>query len=548
MLSYLAVKNFAILENIEVTFNEGMTVLTGETGAGKSLLIDAIGLLLGDRASSEVVRSGENSCVVTGIFSPLSETLSLVLADLEVEALDNELIIKRQINANSSNVIKLNNQVVTLQQLREVTKTLADIHTQHDTKRLINPETYLELLDLYDETLKTKKSQYQTDYTFYKTIQKKLNTLKKEKNETLERMDLLRFQAEEIEKHQLEVNEEEAIEQRLLTLKNFDKIYQAIKESYQQLDGDTLNSIYQTTKELEKVENYEEAYQDYKARTESAYFELDDIRSSLYDTMQSLDFDPDELDQLETRKHTLDTLKRKYHRDINDIIAYYGDITQELSGFDHYDETLNKVETDYEEALKTLKASANELTNARKNVAKRIEKTLLIYLKDLELKDADFKVVFQVHESFTEEGQDDIDFHLTTNKGEQLKPLNKVASGGELSRIMLALKEILVANGQISLMIFDEIDTGVSGYVASQVALKMKKIATMTQVVTISHLPQVAAKADHHYYIYKESDDSRTRAFIKSLDYDGRIKAIAEMISGDLVTDSALISAKELLK
>jgi len=549
MLSYLAVKNFAILENIEVTFEEGMTVLTGETGAGKSLLIDAIGLLLGDRASSEVVRSGESSCVITGIFIKLNDTLKEQLKSLDVPVEEDELMIKRTINANSSNVIKLNNQTVTLQDLRLITKTLADIHTQHDTKRLINSDTYMALLDLYDKEVEPLKADYTHKRTHYLENKRHVDDLIKKKNETLERMDLLRFQAEEIEKHNLVLGEEDAIDQRLNTLKNFDKIYQAVKESYENLDSkEALEHIYDASKELSKIESFDQDYEAYKTRIESAYFELDDVKQSLYDAMQSLDFDPDELETLETRKHTLDTLKRKYHKDIDEIIAYHETISDELLNFSDYDQILNDAKNAFNQTENILLNAANRLTQKRKTIAKSIEKTLLLYLKDLELKDADFKVVFTDTDHFNSDGKDLIDFHLTTNKGEPLKPLSKVASGGELSRIMLALKEILVGNGQISLMIFDEIDTGVSGFVASQVALKMKKIATLTQVITITHLPQVAAKADQHYYIYKESDASRTRAMIKTLDYEGRVKALAEMISSDKVTESARLSAKELLQ
>jgi DNA repair protein RecN (Recombination protein N) len=557
MLKYLSVKNFAILENIEVEFENGMTALTGETGAGKSLLIDAIGLLLGDRASSGVVRTGEEYCEITGLFVNLSDQVIRVLKALDIPCLDKECLIKRQVSTSSANIIKINRQTVTLQDLRIITEHLADIHTQHDTKRLINPESYLSLIDHYDESIAQLLKDYQLKRHTYLADLKAYNQLLNAKDDALEKMDFMRFQLDELEKHNLTENEEEVITQQLDTLKNFDKIFQAVTNSLDAIKNQqALETIYEASNQLSTISSYDDNYQSLSERLKSAYYELDDIKDDLAQKAATLDFDPNELETLENRLHTLNTLKRKYRKSIDELISFKDELTLEINQFENYDEALLTKEEKLKSSYDALKKQAYELRNRRIDQAKHIETKLLELLKDLELKQTVFQVVFndvslndiKNATLFKEDGIDEIDFYLSTNVGESLKPLSKVASGGELSRIMLALKEILIKNMGLSLMIFDEIDTGVSGFVANQVALKMKKISENTQVITITHLPQVAAKADHHYYIYKTEESSRTKAYIKTLDIQSRINELAIMISSDEVNEHALKSAEALLK
>ncbi|MFW6284744.1 MAG: DNA repair protein RecN [Bacillota bacterium] len=557
MLKHLEVKDFAIIENIEVSFEAGMNVLTGETGAGKSLLIDAIGLLLGDRAQSDVVRTNSNEAVVRALFSPLSDHVKNELSTLDIPFEDDELLIERKVKRSSGNLIKMNRETVTLQDLRQVTTHLADIHTQHDTKRLINPTTYLELLDGYDKALIPLKKDYKNAFEHYKEALEQYRKLKEAKETTLEKMDMLRFQLEELKGHDLKKDEEESIEARLKTLENFDTIFTALKEAYGLLeDGEALNDIYESAQALSRVESLDENYKTYRERIESAYYELDDIRQSLYDDVSGMDFDPDELESLQSRQFTLNQLKRKYARSINELVDYQEKIEQDLESFGDYDSALNHAKDAVIKAHETLQAKAKALTDKRKRTAKKIEQALEKELFELELKNASFKIVFEKNdvsdpfnpEAFRPSGADAIDFHLSTNKGEPLKPLKSVASGGELSRIMLALKTLLLMQDTLDLIIFDEIDTGVSGYVASQVAKKMAAISKNVQVLAITHLPQVAAKSDHHYFIYKEEMDERTKTHIDPLDHDGRIKALATMISSDTITEQAMKSARELLK
>ncbi|MFW5913729.1 MAG: DNA repair protein RecN [Bacillota bacterium] len=557
MLKHLEVKDFAIIENIEVSFEAGMNVLTGETGAGKSLLIDAIGLLLGDRAQSDIVRSDSDVAVVKALFSPLSDHVKAELSSLEIPFEDDELLIERKVKRTSGNLIKMNRETVTLQDLRRVTTHLADIHTQHDTKRLINPTTYLELLDGYDKGIEPLKKDYQAALFKYKEALAKHKELKEEKDSTLEKMDMLRYQLEELKNHDLKKDEEETIEARLKTLENFDTIFTALKESYGLLEeGDALNDIYQSAQALGRVESLNENYKSYRERIESAYYELDDIRQSLYDDVSGMDFDPDELETLQSRQFTLNQLKRKYARSINELVDYQEKIEKDLESFGDYDNALDNAREDVIKAHETVKEKAEALSDKRKTTAKKIEQALEKELSELELKNASFRIVFEKGDlsdpfnatEFRKSGADAIDFHLSTNKGEPLKPLKSVASGGELSRIMLALKTLLLMQDTLDLIIFDEIDTGVSGYVASQVAKKMAAISENVQVLAITHLPQVAAKSDHHYILYKEEKHERTRTYVEALDHDGRIKALATMISSDTVTEQSMKSARELLK
>ncbi len=557
MLKHLSVARFAVIENIEVSFEQGMNVLTGETGAGKSLLIDAIGLLLGERASSDLIRSGCDDAQISALFAPINHSIKEKLIALDLPINDDELLITRKIKANSGSVIKINGEMVTLSILNQLSEHLADIHTQHDAKRLFNPSTYVDMIDHYDDQIMPLKDAYLSARDAYLQAHKRYATLQAEQHEISEKIDMLQYQQEELERHDLVVDEETHIEERLQVLQNFDQVFQSVKQAHQLLDETSATDhVYDAAKTLETGAEYDEHLKDYAHRIESAYYELDDIKAAIYDTLSTMDFDPDELEQLETRKHTLDTLKRKYRMDINDLIEHQETIKATLDELTHYDDTLEKAQAELKAAYDTVLKKAKSLSAKRKSVAKTIRQLLKDELKALELKNVQFDIVFAEHdqtrfdasEQFTAQGIDHIDFLISPNIGETLKPLRKIASGGELSRIMLALKTIFANNKQLNLMIFDEIDSGVSGYVASQVSKKMKQIAINVQVIAITHLPQVAAAADHHYHIEKTQVDNRTKTSIRTLNDDERVQAIAAMISSDEVNEHALKSAKALLK
>ncbi len=558
MLKYLKVSRFAIIENLEVTFEKGFNVLTGETGAGKSLLIDAIGLLLGDRASSDVIRSGENDASITAIFGSVNESLKAALNTYDLPFDEDEVMIQRVIKKESGNIIKVNGEVITLQILQKLTQHLADIHTQHDTKRIFHKENYLFILDMHSKEIETLKTDYQAARTTYLNAHQAYQTLQEKKAKHLEQLDMLKFQAQEIESYQLKPDEYERIENEINTLKNFDKIFQSLKTAHDELEEtNALAHIYDAANALETITDYDEAYQENLSRIKNAYHELDDVKSLLIDKLEQLDFDPDRLESLETRKHDLDTLRRKYHRELDEIIAYHEEIKEKIIAFDNYDETLKNAYETLKEVHKDCLSKAKLLSEKRQEVAKHLQSSLRDELKDLSLKEARFNIAFEsptdlddpkASRAFKQNGIDTVEFMLSFNKGEALKPLQKIASGGELSRMMLALKTLLANQKTLNLMIFDEIDSGVSGYVAAQVAKKMKTISKNVQVLSITHLPQVAAKADTHYNIYKTATDKATMTHVDKLDYQGRVDTLAMMISGDQVSERAKQSAADLLK
>lgn len=558
MLSYISVKNFAIIENIEVHFNKGMTALTGETGAGKSLLIDAIGLLLGDRATSNVVRTGEQKAIVEGIFHYKSPKIQQLLQKHELYNEDNELLIRRQITPSNNNVIKVNGQNVTLTQLREITNLLADIHTQYDTHRLINTETYLDIIDgfHYEET-NALLEEYNIQLALYKKELKELNRLYSSNDELLERLDLMKFQKEELEAYNLDSKEELELQELVSKLENFDKIFKALNESKILLEqNNAIDRIYDASKELENIESFNDSYETLKTRFQSSYYELSDTFEELQKEIDSLDFNPSLLDTYHERLNNLNSLKRKYRKELPELIDYLDEITKDINNIDNFDEVIKNQENKAKEHFESVKIHANLVTKRRRITSDYIELELLSILSDLELKQAQFSIVFvnefnddfKKQSQFLENGIDEIDFLITTNVGEPLKPLSKSASGGEMSRIMLGLKNLLVRSLQLSLIIFDEIDTGVSGFVASQVAKKMVEISQSTQVICITHIPQVAATSDHHLFISKIVEDGRTKAHIKLLNGSDKVHEIATMISGEHVTNASIESAKELLK
>ncbi len=558
MLSYISVKNFAIIENIEVTFKEGMTALTGETGAGKSLLIDAIGLLLGDRATSNVVRTGSAKAEVEGIFVFTNPKITKLLNKFEIENEDNQLIIKRQITTSNNNIIKINNQTVTLSQLKEITSLLADIHTQHDTHRLINPQTYLGIIDGFEnEKTAQLNNEYINSLTTYKEALKVLNNLKNRNSEMLEKLDLMKFQVKELESYNLDFEEEENLINEVEKMENFDRIYQSLNEVKLLLESTSaIDNIYTSAKTIEVIEEYGEGFKELKKRLLEGYYELDDTFETLKNELNNLDFDPALLDSHQERLNSLSALKRKYRKELPDLITYLETIKNDINNTDNYEEIIKNQEEKVKSHFKVVKSNALKISALRRKTSLYIEKELLAILEDLELKKTQFKIVFLNkiednylnYNQFLNNGIDEVDFLLSTNVGEPLKPLSKSASGGEMSRIMLGLKSLLVKSLHLSLIIFDEIDSGVSGFVANQVAKKIKAISKTTQVICITHIPQVAAVSDNHLFISKNVEENRTKAYIKELINDERILEIAQMISGEKVSAASLESAKELLK
>ena len=557
MLQMVCVKNFAIIEDIEVNFNKNMTVLTGQTGAGKSLIIDAISLILGARADLDMIRYGETESTITAVFNELSLDAIECINNLGYN-FNSEITITRVISNTGKNVIKVNNQNVTLNQLKQIGLYLGDIHVQHDTYRLINKDNYLSFLDDFkDKTFLNHYNNYQVKRIKYLDALKKYNDCLKKSKDLSNKLEFLQFQKEELEALSLEEDIDLKLEAEIEKLSNFDKIFTNLNEAYQNISDDVFNldSLYEAAMNLGKIKEFDPEYTSNHEALLDAYYQIEEIKSYLYKAKDALDFDPDYLDDLNSRLYEINKVKEKYKMSVNELIKYLADITLELSLLTNFDEAIKELKNDIIIKHQDLVKISNTLRSYREKNARRCEKAIVKECVDLDLAHTKFEIVFNEVDLtdpfnssiFLENGIDVVDFYISFNIGEPVKPLNKVASGGELSRIMLAFKAIYLEKNPLSFMVFDEIDSGVSGVTARKIAMKMHEISKRTQVLAITHLAQVAAIADTQLYIAKEEESKRTKTVVKQLSYDERITEIAIMLSGMELSSGILQTAKALL-
>ena len=554
MLKRLEINNLAIIENIGIDFKDGLSVLTGETGAGKSLIIDSLGLLLGDRAAVELIRNGESKANIKGFFVSNNIHLSSLLNKLNIPVINDEIVVERIISINKS-TIKVNNVVVTLSDLKRIAKYLADIHMQFDNEKILNPDNYLEIIDGFKyELISSYKKDYLTLLDIFNEKKNNLLSLIKKQNDVNERKDIYEYQLKELSALELEIGEEEKIDNEISLLTHFDKIYSLLGEIDNIARGDTLDKLYELKSNVDKLQEYQPSYQDINEKLNDHYYELEDIFDTLKKDFKNLDYDPNRLEILEERKHALNSVKKKYKKDIKELIEYQKELNELLSSSNNYEELINEAKIELKEAYINTYHKGQELSNIRIEIAKYMEKELEKNMLDLSLK-AVFKVDIASNpieedyagNSLTLNGIDNINFLIETNIGEGLKPLSKIISGGEASRIMLAIKALFIKSQKISTVIFDEIDTGISGEIAQKVAEKIYEIALNTQVIVITHMPQVAAIANNHIKISKSIKNGRTYTSCKELNLDEKIYEIAYMISGGKVSKTQLEYAKEML-
>ena len=554
MLNRLTVKNFAIIEDIDITLEDGLTVLTGETGAGKSLIIDTIDLLLGERASTEMIRNGKEKAEIIGYFDVKNPRISAVLSALDVDYLDGKIVISRTISQNK-NVIKINDKTVTLSELKSLAKYLADIHQQFDMVKLLNKDNYLEIIDGFKyELISEYKVKYLSELETLKKANDEYQALVNKIKDIKDKRDIYEYELKEISSLNLSLDEEEDIRSRIELLKNYDKIYALLEESKELIDKDSLEDIYNIKENISKLSEYQSEYSPVVEKLNDYYYELEDIYSNIKHKLSHLDYNPNELDELETRSNAINQVKKKYGKSVAELIEYQKQLKLLLQDDVDLDTSLkeerNKLSLQYDKTYQ----SANELSELRRGIAKSISNELVSNMADLALK---VKLDIQVTSSkkdenlslsiFTPNGIDEVEFYIETNIGEGMKPLSKVVSGGEMSRIMLAIKALFIKSQKISTVVFDEVDTGISGEIASKVAHKIKEISLSTQVISITHLPQVASLSNHHLKISKAVKDGRTYTSIKKLTLDEKIYEVASMISGGKVTDNQLEYAKEMI-
>jgi len=556
MLSTLSVRNFAIINNISIDFKHGLTVLTGETGAGKSLIIDAISLLLGERASSDMVRHGEDKAVIEGVFYHQSKAIDELLSEYGIDALDgNMLMIKREIQASGKSVSRINGSLVTLNQLLEVAGRLADIHTQLDTKKLFDSKNYLTFID--DGQSQEKITEYKLLHRNYRQTLKDYNDLVASKNKDVEQTEYLKFQIQELDKASLRSGEVEELESELKFLNNFETIHNHMTEAVSNFqENNLIHQLYQLKSALEKLSRIDPKYSNYVRIAEDSYYQLDDLSSTIAYDLNSLEFDSTRLEQINARMAFLSDLKRKHRKTVDEMIRHLEELKHKVSIIENYDDVIEEKHKDVLRSYHDLKNASIELSEHRKKLAKVLEEKIKTNLIDLQLPKTQFEIRFSTpllnnplqSGVFLNDGVDSVSFFISLNIGEPLKELSKTASGGEMSRFMLALKTIFSRNYGLSTMIFDEIDAGVSGNVAFSIANKLKDIAETTQVLCITHLPQVAGMADYHLKISKRSEAGRTEAFVNELSYEEKVMEIAAMISNDQVTTSSVALSKELIQ
>lgn len=550
MLKRLIIHNLAIFENVDVSFQDGFSVLLGETGAGKSLMIDSLSLLLGMRASSELIRSGENKASVTGYFSIERPELSAYLSKINVPMHDDEIVVERIIGVNK-NVVKINSVPVSLNDLIKISKYLANIHSQFDFEKILNPENYLDIIDGFSFELSTRlKDEYTSLLNQYKEKKEEYSLLLQKKAKLEEARDFYEYQYGELKAADLKEGEEEEISSEISLLRNYDKIYSLVQETNEIINGSFMDDFYRLSDNLSKLANYQKQYEESHEKIDERYYEIEDLLNNLKKEFRSLDYDPNRLNDLEQRDSDLSSLQRKYKKSIPELIAYRDELGTILGKNSSFEDSLEEKKEEVLQSLKEAISKAKELTLLRTRNAKTIEKELTHSLKDL-LLNVRFQILFKDEKedesSLKENGIDDVDFLIETNIGEGLKPLSKVISGGEASRIMLAFKALFIKANRVPTVIFDEIDTGISGETAQAVARKIKEISLTTQVISITHMPQVASLSDHPILISKTVKDGRTYSNVKELSLEEKIRQIAYLISGGKVTEKQLEYAKEMV-
>jgi DNA repair protein RecN (Recombination protein N) len=560
MLLELSIFNFALIDSLNIEFNKGLNILTGETGAGKSIIIDALGLVLGQRASRDNIRQGQDRMIVEALFCTSTKNkdhINMILKEngIDIEE-DSSIIMSREVLSSGKNTCRVNGRMVTLSIMKQLSELLIDIHGQHEHQSLLHWEMHIGLLDSYggsqiEKLLNITKEQFNK----YKSSQRSLNELIRDEMEIEREKDLLKFQLEEINQGKLQnTQEENELENRRQILIHSEKLFQNSKEAYELLyvGNEVQASIYdqlsKTLNCLNNISSIDPTMKNIYEQINSAILLIEDAGFVLRDYNESVEFNSMEIDQIEKRLNNINLLKRKYGESIEDILNYKENIKTKLFKIENKNEEIEKLKIEIENNWQLYLKAANELSKIRLVIARKLEKKIIKELQDLGMKKIKFKVDIQNSEEYSSiNGIDRVEFLISTNLGQDLRPLAKIASGGEIARIMLALKTILADADNIDSLIFDEIDTGISGRTAQVVAEKMEYISKSYQTICITHLPQIASMADAHYLIEKEVKNNHTYTNIKFLNSKGRTEELARMLGGATLTDLTISHAKEML-
>lgn len=551
MLQFLNISNIALIDDMQVEFESGLNLLTGETGSGKSIIVDALGVLIGGRFTSELLKSGTERGSIEGLFSvtPNAE-LEALLENAGLEP-TNELIIRREISSTGRNKIFINNQLATHSLLRDLRPFLVDIHGQGDQQTLFNPETHLELLDSFAGN-GTLRDEVADAYQKWTSLRRELDSLRHDEAEKFQLVDTLKFQISELERAQLSIGEDDRLDEERRRLANVEKLTTLCQSSYSRIyedDDAALTRVRQSLKEVEELAEYESSFKDYMEGLESARAVLEDLSFSLRDFADRLEFSPSRLAEIEDRLAELSRLKRKYGGSIESALDHLARAEDRLRQIETSGEREKELSSEIAAARERYLDRAGKLHNERVRAAKQFEKAVEKGIEEVALDQARFQVqVSDKVESAGQKGIDHTEFYFSANVGEEVKPLARVASGGEASRLMLVLKTVANGSQFPRTIVFDEIDTGIGGRVSEAVGLKLKKLSQTNQVLCVTHQPQIARFADSHLVVQKETLKNRTQVSIGKLDRAGRIEELARMLTGAEITDSARRHAKELLK
>ena len=526
MISTLHIKNIGIIDDLSIDLNEGLNVLTGETGAGKTLIIDSLGIISGGRFSKEMIRKGEtNSFVEICMYEPENEN-----------EIDGNIIVSREINSNGKNMCKINGRMVTVNELKNFMSKFIEIHGQNDNQSLLDNKFHLKYLDGFiGNKITDIKKQYKEKYEKYLEIKQELKNNYGDEKERERKLDLLRYQFNEIEEANLKVNEEDNLEEKRKLMLNSEKISKNLNEADIAIGENSIDSINVAIRALEKIESIDKKYEDISSNLKNIYYELQEISRDISEHKEDVFFDEQERNEVEERLDLIYNLKRKYGNDVQEILNYKDEIEAEINHIENLDEYNNKLKKELKKLKLEMTTLAEEMHELRNEYGKVLSININKVLEDLEMKNANINIhVDYNEEEFFENGKDIVEFYITTNLGEDEKQLAKIASGGEMSRIMLAIKKVLADTDKMPVLIFDEIDTGISGKAAGAVAEKLNGISKNHQVLCISHLPSIAAIADYNYFISKRVINERTNTNIKLLNEKETLEEIARISSGEI--------------
>lgn len=564
MLVHLSIRNLAVVEAVDITFHSGFHVLTGETGAGKSIIIDALGLIAGGRGSADLIRYGCERAEIEAAFDLPPEHRSWQkLAELGISGdAEESLIIRREIGIHGKSTSRINGQLVNLSMLREIGEGLINIHGQHEHQTLLRSERHLDLLDAYGaELIALRKAEYQAVYAAFIKVNKEWNELRGTSQQALQMLDLYRFQLEEIDSAKLKLGEDEWLSQEKLKLSHSEKMMDSVSQAYDLLYGSQgLEAVAKAISRLNEVSSFDrQSMEPLLEQLQTAYYQLEDAAFGLRSYREQIEFNPERLEEVEDRLDLISTMRRKYGDSIEGILEYHDKISREADTLANKDELLEKLQAQREQLLKQLLEEAATLSKVRQLKAEELGQQIEQELKELQMGRTSIKVKLGIYEDPNgvewegrkvrpgKQGIDTAEFLISPNPGEPLRPLSKIASGGELSRIMLALKSIFARHDDVPVLIFDEVDTGVSGRAAQSIADKLYRLSRSCQVFSITHLPQVACMADGQYLIEKIVDGERTMTRVEQLDETGRVNELARMLGGVEITEKTTHHAHEML-